>query len=226
MRRVLTHAAAALDVATKTWMGPDRRAAELALVFAREERLRGFGPLIYANLASHVDAWAFAKTIAKHVGCSRRTFQRWASRLKERGMLFTRRSREGEIPPRASSAFPCGYAHKWIVGRELPPERRRAAVLAARSLKLERALRRDELTHSMARKLGLPREIRRLGTAATIAVAAAAAVAATKPVQKPKPVARDERGLSTLDRLNAELERRPRAAIEIPIEAKPRDGPT
>ena len=93
--------------------GRFQQQAKEGYAFAVSEGFRGFGPLVYAELMSWgKDAWLFQSTIARKLGCSVRTVQRWLHAFRESGLLKCFRSKKGEIPPKAQSPISCGFSHR------------------------------------------------------------------------------------------------------------------
>lgn len=226
VRRVLTRTSAdAQDAsATKVWKGPDQGAGDAAFVFALRKGERDTGALLLAQFASFPDAWGFAETFASAINRSRRTVQRYVARFKAQGWMFSKRGRDGETPPNAQGPLSCGFTHRWVVGRKLAGTARENAVAAARATQVQRMLARDEITNTLARRLGLPRAVRHLGAAATIAWTL------TKPPERPPEQRAPDKSKITGTRaeiqakLDAELARRPPSSL-VPHDTKPRDGP-
>ena len=93
--------------------GSFQRAAKEGYAFAVGEGFRGFGPLVYAELMSWgKDAWLFQSTIARKLGCSVRTVQRWLHEFRELGLLKCFRGKKGEVPPGVKSPISCGFSHR------------------------------------------------------------------------------------------------------------------
>ena len=93
--------------------GKFKDAAREAYEFARAEGMRGFGPLIHAELTSYGrDPWIFQSSIAERLGCSVRTVQRWLYAFRAAGLLQCWRGKPKETPPGASGPIRCGFSHR------------------------------------------------------------------------------------------------------------------
>lgn len=93
--------------------GAFKREAREGYAYAVSEGFRGFGPLVYAELMSWgKDAWLFQSTIARKLGCSVRTVQRWLHEFREIGLLRCFRGKKGEIPPGVKAPISCGFSHR------------------------------------------------------------------------------------------------------------------
>ena len=79
-------------------------------------------------------SWVFQGTIAKHVKCSVRTVQRAMNEAKMLGILWSRRSRQGEVPPNARGSLKCGCAIRTFAAWGLRSIRRVGAVCARYAL--------------------------------------------------------------------------------------------
>jgi len=97
----------------KVFGGAFQREAKEGYAFAVSEGFRGFGPLVYAELMSWgKDAWLFQSTIARKLGCSVRTVQRWLHEFREIGLLRCFRAKKGEVPPGVKHPISCGFSHR------------------------------------------------------------------------------------------------------------------
>lgn len=93
--------------------GAFKRQAREGYAFAVSEGFRGFGPLVYAELMSWgKDAWIFQSTIARKLGCSVRTVQRWLHAFRDSGLLRCWRGKKREIPPGVAHPVTCGFSHR------------------------------------------------------------------------------------------------------------------
>jgi hypothetical protein len=81
--------------------------------FAVSEGFRGFGPAVYAELMSWgKNPWLFQSSMAKRLGCSVRTVQRWLARYRDAGLLQCFRSKKNETPPGAKGPVSCGFSNR------------------------------------------------------------------------------------------------------------------
>lgn len=127
-----------MALAPSLWLGGD--AAEARRVFTRalEAGMTALRALALGNVASFRDCWAFRRTIAKRLGCSIRTVARAFRQGAELGMLGRGRAERGERTPGDPSegggkVFPCGWSHRWIIGRGTTGAEATAREAAARA---------------------------------------------------------------------------------------------
>lgn len=73
--------------------------------------------------------WAFQDNLAAFVGCSIRTVQRAFNEAKVLGLLYSRRSRQGELTP-TGKYLKCGFALRTFTTWGLRSKRRIRAVCA------------------------------------------------------------------------------------------------
>jgi hypothetical protein len=74
--------------------------------------------------------WGFQRKLALYVGCSLRTVQRAMNEAKTLGIIYSRRSKQGEIPPGMAKPFKCGFAMRTFTAWGLRSTRRIGAVCA------------------------------------------------------------------------------------------------
>lgn len=120
----------------KLWPGPDAYEANLAF---NRVILAGLGPtraLVAGCVASFRDCWMFQAEIGRFIGKSLRTVQRCLRELANFGFIERHRSKKREVPPGAKGALPCGWSHRWAVGKGLAKAACEAAINVARVLKL------------------------------------------------------------------------------------------
>jgi DNA-binding transcriptional MocR family regulator len=115
------------------WIGPDDAEARSAYARARELGLTKSRAEAVAHVASRDDLWAFARTIAERIGCSRRTVQRAFAQAKALGLMRSARGKKGEVPRGAREALPCGFCHRWVIGKGLAGAAIQRAVSEARA---------------------------------------------------------------------------------------------
>lgn len=120
------------------WLGPD--AAEARRVFGRglEAGMTALRALILGQVASFRDCYAFRSTIARRVGCHIRTVARAFAQATELGMLGRARAKRDERTPGdpqsgGGRVIPCGWSHRWIVGRGKQGQAADAAEAGARA---------------------------------------------------------------------------------------------
>lgn len=75
-------------------------------------------------------SWVFQKTVANWAKCSMRTVQRAMNEAKILGIIYSRRSRQGEVPPNARGSLKCGCAIRTFTAWGLRSTRRIGAVCA------------------------------------------------------------------------------------------------
>ncbi len=74
--------------------------------------------------------WGFQRGLAEFVECSLRTVQRAFDEAKTLGIIYSRRSKQGEIPPGMARPFKCGFAMRTFSAWGLRSTRRIGAVCA------------------------------------------------------------------------------------------------
>jgi hypothetical protein len=126
------------------WQGPNGREARVAFGAARARGASAAGALVLANVASWRDCWLFRRRIASTIGCSVRTVQRWLTWAHEAGLIGRARGKPDEVPAGASGPVPCGWSHRWWVGRGLRGERLEAAISTSRVVTLVRRIWRGD----------------------------------------------------------------------------------
>lgn len=146
--------------------GRFRDAAREAHAFAVAEGMRGFGPVIYAELTSYGrDPWIFQSSIAERLGCSVRTVQRWLHAFREAGLLQCFRGKKREVPPGASGPIRCGFSHRvltaWHAAKSAfrnaveEIKARRSARLKARSARAKgQGMTAEEIDHAVQQRYG------------------------------------------------------------------------
>ena len=130
------------------WLGPDWTEAQAAYERARALGMSKARAEAIGHVASREDCWAFASSIAARVGVHVRTIQRAFAEGKAFGLMRTARAKKHEIPPGASSAFACGWSHRWIIGRGLAGAAFKAAVDKARVRWLGSLVKRSTIPKS------------------------------------------------------------------------------
>lgn len=134
---------------TALWLGNDARGASLAEARALDAGLSSLRARIVGHIASFKDCWVFRGRIASAARCSVRTVQRAISQAKAEGLIGVARAKRGECPPGARGPLPCGWSHRWIVGRGLAGDALRAAVARAKLHALTRQLGRTKSNRLM-----------------------------------------------------------------------------
>jgi hypothetical protein len=123
--------------------GQFKHQAREAYAFAVGEGMRGFGPIIYAELTSYGrDPWIFQSSIAERLGCSVRTVQRWLYAFRAAGLLECWRGKKKEIPPGASGPIRCGFSHRALTAWHAAGSAFRAAVERIKAKREARILAR------------------------------------------------------------------------------------
>lgn len=111
--------------------GVHRREALFVFRFALQEQMSWKRAHCLAVAASFgAQSWVFQGTVAKWVKCSVRTVQRAMNEAKTLGILWSRRSRQGEVPPNARGSLKCGCAIRTFTAWGLRSIRRIGAVCA------------------------------------------------------------------------------------------------
>lgn len=118
--------------------GSDWAAARFAEERARDAGMSSLRAKILGIIASFKDGWLFRKKLAELAKCSVRTAQRAITEGKLEGLLGVARAKQNEIPPGAKAPIPCGWSHRWTIGRDLAGEAMRQAVAAAKAAALAR----------------------------------------------------------------------------------------
>lgn len=106
------------------WMGPDWREAQRVFEMCLRAGMSAARALMLAQVSSYRDGWVFSSTVARKTGHSVRTFFRALAQGKSLGFLRTARGAKTETPPGAGGPLPCGFSHRWFMGRGLPIEQR------------------------------------------------------------------------------------------------------
>lgn len=120
----------------RLWPGPDQYEANLAF---QRVISAGLGPtraLVAGYIASFRDCWTFQAKIGQFINRSIRTVQRCLVDLSKFGFIERHRSKKREIPPGATAPLPCGWSHRWAVGKGLAKEACQRAINLARAIKL------------------------------------------------------------------------------------------
>lgn len=120
------------------WLGPARDEAVSAFKRAREAGMSIVRSWVVGTIGSFRDCWMFRAKIAEKLGCSVRTVQRAITQAKDLGLVRTGRAKLGEKPPGVATEIPCGWSHRFIVGRGLVGAAIKQAVELARGLRLVR----------------------------------------------------------------------------------------
>lgn len=90
--------------------GVHRREALRVFRYALEQGMSWLRARVLAAAASYgQQCWAFQDNLAEFVGCSLRTVQRAFDEGKRLGLLYSRRSRQGELTP-TGKYLKCGFA--------------------------------------------------------------------------------------------------------------------
>jgi hypothetical protein len=118
------------------YIGKDHLEARYAEQRARVAGLSTLRARVVGQIASFTDGWVFRETIAKFLDCSVRTVQRAITQAREEGLLNTARAKKKEVPPGRAEPLPCGWSHRWIIGRGLAAAALLAAVTAAKLARL------------------------------------------------------------------------------------------
>lgn len=122
--------------------GPFQSEAKKAYALAVAEGWRGKGPTVYAELVSHgKNPWLFQSSIARVVGCTVRTVQRWLRRMRDEGLLQCWRGKKNEVPPKANGPISCGFSNRAVTAWNAIGERfdeLRAELKAKRAAWLEK----------------------------------------------------------------------------------------
>jgi RNase P protein component len=109
--------------------GKFRQSGREGYAFAVAEGFRGFGPAIYGELMSYGrDPWIFQSSIARNLGCSVRTVQRWLATFRALGLLECWRAKPREIPPGLKHPLWCGFSHRSMTAWHAAGAAFRAAV--------------------------------------------------------------------------------------------------
>jgi hypothetical protein len=131
----------------RLWFGPEPHEGTAAYQRARRAGMSVSRALVMGEIGSFPDCWKFQRTIARILGLSVRTVQRAVAQAKALGQVRVHRSKKGEIPPRGPKKghaddcdcfsckprpLPCGWSHKWAVGRGLVGAAVLKAITAAR----------------------------------------------------------------------------------------------
>lgn len=111
--------------------GVHRREAYFVFRFALKEQMSWKRAYCLAVAASYGQkSWVFQGSVAKWVKCSVRTVQRAMNEAKTLGILHSRRSRQGEVPPNGRGPLKCGCAIRTFSAWGLRSARRIGAVCA------------------------------------------------------------------------------------------------
>lgn len=143
------------------WIGGDWTEAQAAYERARELGMSKARAEAIGHVASCEDCWAFAATIARRVGVHVRTIQRAFAEGRAFGLMRSARAKKGEVPPGASSAFACGWSHRWIIGRGLAGAAWKAAIDKARVRWLGSLVKRAHVPASESSLAARAPEVRR-----------------------------------------------------------------
>lgn len=139
------------------WLGPDPLEASAAYGRARRAGMSATRALVVGQIASFRDCWAFRARLARIVGASVRTVQRAISEAKSLGLIGVARAKQGETAPGLERAVPCGWSHRWTIGRGLALGAVQKAIEAART----KFLRRTSLAGGVVRTSKPPAPSRR-----------------------------------------------------------------
>jgi hypothetical protein len=121
------------------YLGSDWGTARFAEARARDAGLSALRAQVVGNISSFRDGWVFRKRLAERVKCSVRTVQRAITQARDEGLLGVARAKEkSEVPPGADGPIPCGWSHRWTIGRELAGEQLREAIARAKLARLIR----------------------------------------------------------------------------------------
>jgi hypothetical protein len=111
--------------------GVHRREALFVFRFALGQGMSWKRARVLACAASYGEKfWGFQRGLAEFVQCSVRTVQRAMDEAKTLGIIYSRRSRQGEIPPGMARPFKCGFAMRTFSAWGLRSTRRIGAVCA------------------------------------------------------------------------------------------------
>lgn len=111
--------------------GVHRREALFVFRFALREQMSWKRAHCLAIAASYgAKSWVFQGTVAKWAKCSLRTVQRAMNEAKTLGIIYSRRSRQGEIPPNGRGPLKCGCAIRTFTAWGLRSARRIGGVCA------------------------------------------------------------------------------------------------
>lgn len=123
----------------RLWPGPLQREGVEAFRAGIEARMSTARSLVLGVVGSFRDCWVFQRRIAEICGCSIRTVQRALHQARELALIECHRAKPNETPPglERGTRIPCGWSHRWIVGRGLSEPLRlaaRAVTQSARTL--------------------------------------------------------------------------------------------
>ena len=187
----------------RLWLGPEPHEGTAAYTRARAAGMTATRALVVGEIGSFPDCWKFQKTIARVIGASLRTVQRAIAQAKALGLIRVHRCKKGEIPPKADNPIPCGWSHRWAVGRGRAAAAVQAAIAAAR-LRFASAL---TLRPTRARLRGVTAK-------------------SSPSTATPAPVLIDQAKIDReLAELAPHLSERVRLELERRYKRKPRDGP-
>jgi hypothetical protein len=101
---------------------------------------------VIAHIASFRDGWIFRRRLAELVQASVRTVQRAITQARSEGVIGVARAKKTEIPPgaRHKQPLPCGWSHRWLIGRDLAGKALAAAVAKAKFAAMLRRAGFDE----------------------------------------------------------------------------------
>lgn len=120
------------------YLGSDWGTARYAEARAREAGLSALRAAVVGDIASFKDGWVFRSKLAAENDCSVRTVQRAITQAKGEGLIGVARAAKTEVPPGAKAPIPCGWSHRWTIGRELAGDELRAAIARAKLAQLTR----------------------------------------------------------------------------------------
>jgi hypothetical protein len=126
------------------YAGGDQLGGRFAEARARELGLPAMRAHVLGHVGSFRDGWLFRAELARRARCSVRTAQRAITQGKLEGLLGVARGGKNEIPPGARAPIPCGWSHRWTIGRELRGAAMLAAVQQAKAAALARRVARGE----------------------------------------------------------------------------------
>jgi DNA-binding transcriptional MocR family regulator len=117
------------------WLGDSEHEARAAYERARKAGLSQMRALVVGSIASFRDCWAFRRTLARRWGISVRTVQRAITQARAEGLIEVHRAKKNEVPPdaREKKPLPCGWSHRWVIGRGKAGDAIKAAVAAAKA---------------------------------------------------------------------------------------------
>lgn len=121
------------------WTGPEPHEGRAAFQRAREAGMSALRAFVVGEIGTHRDCWAFQRRLAKIAGCCVRTVQRAIRQAKSLGLIGVHRCKKGEIPPRRpedpnfGKPIPCGWSHRFMIGRGLAGRALHVAIEAARA---------------------------------------------------------------------------------------------